>query len=55
MPGRQIPGSADSSFPVWFFEVAGEMIWGATARMIHDLLTVVLGVDRTPGLRTPGL
>jgi 8-oxo-dGTP pyrophosphatase MutT (NUDIX family) len=41
-PGRQIPGSPDSSFPVWFFEVAGELIWGATARMIHELLRVVL-------------
>ena len=29
-------------FPVWFFEVSGEMIWGATARMIHELLRVVL-------------
>jgi 8-oxo-dGTP pyrophosphatase MutT (NUDIX family) len=42
IPGRKIPGSADDSFPVWFFEVAGEMIWGATARMIHELLHVVL-------------
>ena len=40
--GRQIPGSPDNSFSVWFFEVAGEMIWGATARMIHELLSVVL-------------
>ena len=40
--GRQIPGSRDNSFAVWFFEVAGEMIWGATARMIHELLSVVL-------------
>jgi 8-oxo-dGTP pyrophosphatase MutT (NUDIX family) len=55
LPGRRIPGSGDDSFPVWFFEVAGEMIWGATARMIHDLLTVVLGLDRGPGLRTPGI
>ena len=31
MPGRSIPGSADDSFPVWFFEISGEMIWGATA------------------------
>ena len=29
---------SDGSFPVWFFEVEGEMIWGATARMIHELL-----------------
>jgi 8-oxo-dGTP pyrophosphatase MutT (NUDIX family) len=40
--GRTIPHSADGSFPIWFFEVAGEMIWGATARMIHELLNVVL-------------
>jgi 8-oxo-dGTP pyrophosphatase MutT (NUDIX family) len=42
IPGRVIQGSADNSFPVWFFEVSGEMIWGATARMIHELLSVVL-------------
>jgi 8-oxo-dGTP pyrophosphatase MutT (NUDIX family) len=57
LPGRRTPdsGPADDSFPVWFFEVAGEMVWGATARMIHDLLTVVLNVGRIPGLRTPGI
>jgi 8-oxo-dGTP pyrophosphatase MutT (NUDIX family) len=42
IPGREIPGSDDNSFPVWFFEVAGEMIWGATARMLYELLSVVL-------------
>jgi 8-oxo-dGTP pyrophosphatase MutT (NUDIX family) len=42
MPGLEIPGSPDGSFPVWFFEVEGEMIWGATARMIFELLSVVL-------------
>jgi len=41
-PGRPVPGSPDGSFPVWFFEVEGEMIWGATARMIHELMRVVL-------------
>ncbi|MGP0031919.1 MAG: NUDIX hydrolase [Acidimicrobiales bacterium] len=40
--GRVIPDSPDNSFAVWFFEVEGEMIWGATARMIHELLSVVL-------------
>ncbi len=29
-------------FAVWFFEVEGEIVWGATARMIHELLTIVL-------------
>ncbi len=40
--GRTTPGSDDGTFAVWFFEVSGEMIWGATARMIHELLSVVL-------------
>ena len=40
--GRVVQDSADDSFPVWFFEVSGEMIWGATARMLHELLSVVL-------------
>ena len=40
--GRTIPGSEDGSFAIRFFEISGEMIWGATARMIHELLTVVL-------------
>jgi 8-oxo-dGTP pyrophosphatase MutT (NUDIX family) len=44
IPGRLIEGSDDNSFPVWFFEVAGEMIWGATARMLHELLGIVLSV-----------
>lgn len=43
IPGRTILGTADNSFPVWFFEVSGEMIWGATARMLRELLSVVLG------------
>jgi 8-oxo-dGTP pyrophosphatase MutT (NUDIX family) len=40
--GRAVRDGADGSVPVWFFEVAGEMIWGATARMIHELLSIVL-------------
>ena len=32
IPGRTIPGTDDDAFAVRFFEVAGEMIWGATAR-----------------------
>ena len=42
IPGRTIPGSADDTFPVRFFEVSGEMIWGATARMLYELMTIVL-------------
>jgi 8-oxo-dGTP pyrophosphatase MutT (NUDIX family) len=42
VPGRHAPGIPDGSFAVWFFEVEGEMIWGATARMLYELLSVVL-------------
>jgi hypothetical protein len=27
---------------VRFFEVSGEMIWGATARMLSELITIVV-------------
>ena len=49
IPGRVIPDSPDNSFAVWFFEVEGEMIWGATARMIHELLSIVLLPARDGG------
>ena len=42
VPGRIIPGSPDNSFAVPFFEVSGELIWGATARMLYELITIVL-------------
>ncbi len=42
VPGHVIPGSPDNSFAVRFFEVSGELIWGATARMISELITVVM-------------
>ena len=42
IPGRAVTRSEDGSFPVWFFEISGELIWGATARMLHELLSVVL-------------
>jgi 8-oxo-dGTP pyrophosphatase MutT (NUDIX family) len=40
--GRIIAGTDDNAFAVRFFEVSGEMIWGATARMLYELLSVVL-------------
>jgi 8-oxo-dGTP pyrophosphatase MutT (NUDIX family) len=46
IPGRVIAGSEDNSFPVWFFEVSGELIWGATARMLYELLSIVLAGSR---------
>jgi peroxisomal coenzyme A diphosphatase NUDT7 len=31
--------------PMFFFELDDETVWGATARILHQLLRVVLGVD----------
>lgn len=42
---RPMPSSEDGSFPIFFFEVAGETIWGATARMLYQLLHLALGLD----------
>ena len=33
---------ADGTFPVWFFEVEGDTIWGATGRMLRRLLDLLL-------------
>lgn len=55
IPGR--PGSdgrTGGEFPVWFFQAGGEIIWGATARVLTELLCLVMGVagphDRPTGL-----
>ena len=59
VPGRvgaqRFPESEfpDGEFPVWFFEVAGETVWGATARTLVELICLVLGVDVPPTLRAP--
>ncbi len=46
VPGR-VPSSGtgvDAPFPVWFFELPDDTVWGATARMLVDLLRRVLDV-----------
>lgn len=35
----------DQHRPMFFFELEDETIWGATARMLHQLLRVALGID----------
>jgi len=45
VPGRNgRNGQPGGEFPVWFFSVAGETVWGATARVLTELLCLVLGV-----------
>lgn len=52
VPGRVgVSGLPDGEFPVWFFDVAGETVWGATARTLMELVCLVLGVDFPPPLR----
>ncbi len=39
------PGAdAEGYFPLQFFRVPGDVIWGATARVLSELLAIVLGV-----------
>jgi 8-oxo-dGTP pyrophosphatase MutT (NUDIX family) len=47
VPGRPMPvpeAGEDGSFPVWFFELPNDTVWGATARMLVELLRLVLDV-----------
>ena len=37
--------STASRRPMFFFELDDETIWGATARILHQLLRVALGID----------
>jgi 8-oxo-dGTP pyrophosphatase MutT (NUDIX family) len=38
------PGAGDDGyFPIYFFKVPGEVIWGATARVVAELLALVAG------------
>ena len=39
-----IPGAADR--PVYFFELPDDLVWGATARILHELLALVV-TERT--------
>jgi 8-oxo-dGTP pyrophosphatase MutT (NUDIX family) len=38
------PLDADGTFPIFFFEAAGETVWGATARILTELCCLVVGL-----------
>jgi 8-oxo-dGTP pyrophosphatase MutT (NUDIX family) len=38
------PTAGGEPFPVWFFELPDDTVWGATARMLVDLLRLILDV-----------
>lgn len=44
---EEIWGVAGSERAIYFFELDGETIWGATARMLHELLSLVAGAMHT--------
>jgi 8-oxo-dGTP pyrophosphatase MutT (NUDIX family) len=47
LPGvalQRLDAGGDGTFPVWFFELEGDTVWGATARVLVELLKTVLGV-----------
>ena len=41
--------------PIFFFELDDETVWGATARMLHQLLRVVHGVDWDDAQEPPAI
>ena len=44
-------GFPEGEFPVWFFDVADETVWGATARTLMELICLILKVPVPPSLR----
>ena len=46
------PGADDEGyFPIYFFAVPGDVVWGATARVLTELLCLVAGVQWPEGKR----
>jgi len=52
-PGATSPPVRRRLVPGVVLRVGGEMIWGATARMLYELLSVVLGFPRRPAKARP--
>lgn len=50
--GETVLGETVRERPIFFFDVEGEMVWGATARMLHQLLRVAHRIegDEPPAL-----
>lgn len=45
---EEIWGVAGVARSIYFFEVAGETVWGVTARMLYELLCLVIGRTAPP-------
>lgn len=56
VPGRPgADGTPGGEFPVWFYRVGGEVIWGATARVLTELCCLATGVTAPAARFRPGL
>jgi 8-oxo-dGTP pyrophosphatase MutT (NUDIX family) len=44
-PVAWLEADTDGYFPIYFYRVPGDLIWGATARILTELLSVVTGVE----------
>jgi 8-oxo-dGTP pyrophosphatase MutT (NUDIX family) len=49
---EEIWGVGEVERPIYFFDVAGETVWGATARMLVELVLLVIG-RRPPPMPAP--
>jgi 8-oxo-dGTP pyrophosphatase MutT (NUDIX family) len=45
---EEIWGIAETERPIYFFDVDGETVWGATARMLYELLLLIIGQTPPP-------
>jgi 8-oxo-dGTP pyrophosphatase MutT (NUDIX family) len=43
-PYEEWSGTAGEARQIWFFGVANERVWGATARILHELALLALGI-----------
>ena len=43
---EELWGIEGAERPIYFFDVADEIVWGATARMLHELLSLLTGRRR---------
>jgi 8-oxo-dGTP pyrophosphatase MutT (NUDIX family) len=46
-------GPADAERPIWFFELHGDTVWGATASMLRQLLCFITGTRHVPAPPLP--
>lgn len=54
MPPHLRPLQGDDRRPMFFYDLAGDTVWGATARVLTQLLSVISGCNDPEAARPPG-